>query len=76
MVTLFFPFYRFLELFRDLPVRRTSLVPLTELHLIKQRVLVLALANPQVSFSLFDAAKGVKIVHTRKVRMILLYINI
>jgi DNA mismatch repair ATPase MutL len=58
------------ELFRELPVRRVAMIPSVEIAAVKHRMIQLALVNPHISFSLFDAARGIRVLHTPKVTRI------
>ena len=58
------------DLFFTLPVRRKNLVPSAELERIKQRIERIALIHPEIAFSLYDNLQGVRVLQTRKVRLV------
>lgn len=63
------------DLFFKYPVRKKILMASNELDDIKQRIESIALAHPDISFSLYDRAKGTKLLQSKKVLIALIYIH-
>lgn len=55
------------DLFINCPVRKKNLTAAAELERVKQRVERIALIHPHIAFSLYDSAKAVKVLNTRRV---------
>lgn len=55
------------DLFFKWPVRKKILQASNEMEDIKQRMESIALAHPDLSFSLYDRAKGTKLMQSKKV---------
>lgn len=64
------------DLFFKYPVRKKILMASNELDDIKQRIESIALAHPDISFSLYDRAKGTKLLQSKKVLIALICIQL
>lgn len=62
------------DLFYKVPVRRKSTSMAQELEDIKQRIEGVILSHSEVSFTMYDKAKGTRIMHNKKASSLLVRI--